>query len=529
MKRITALLLFLLVVSLSSVFAATLDELHKPLLDKDQWRADAHTHFAFYDIRARDDPLTSAADYEAYDYFYYQLIPSLYYGITDKLQLKLTTDFTTPYNYDSKQYLEGNGPLTSSKSNTEYDNSFTEAITWRPQESWEVSFSSSQGFSKTRDYDYDYTSIEFERTDSKSDAYSFMTGASWLSAPRAGNKTAANRPDLDGLLTSLLDEGQIKISLPVGYHLYDGKVTVDADQPAPDVEWQTYNTKMHTFYLRPAFYYGIKDNLQADLNFYWYPATVNRNKMVGYTYSFDGVDVFEAFSTTKSRQLNHFTPQLTFTHRPDSQLQWYVQGYYDYDTARSNYNYQSYTNGVLGFDSSSENKLKDSILSGIVGFTWITLPEKAGEKLSANLDGLKNPLLEKHQVKLDFSYTATRYRTDSATGASTRDEYHRLYTKATYGLLDILQTYFYTTFTINHDYMLTSSPTSIYKYIYPLRGDFGIGMTYRPRQDFELYLDALISPWNDLKTEHSDGTGLDNIRYSEQAYTTFSIGATILW
>jgi hypothetical protein len=511
------------------IFAATLDELHKPLLDQGRWRADAETEFIYAGLFDRSDPFTSPATYSDYDYWYFLLDPAIYYGLTDKLQLKLSTEFTIPFNYDYTQYQEGTGPLSSTKSTAKYNNYLSETITWRPQESWEFSFSPSQEFIKTRQDDYNYAAGELDRSRSKYSLYSVMAAATWLSAPQAGNKTAANRPDLDGLLNPLLDEGQIKISLPLGYLLYDGDTRQDTEEAAPSVDWQAGDIKMPSFYIRPAFFYGIKDNLEMDLNFYWYPPSVNGNKMLTYLYSYNGVNVNEAYISTKSKELTHLTPQATLTHRLNSQLQWYATGYYDYDTSRSNYGYQTYTNGALGVDTNSENKFKYSVISGAVGFTWISLPEKSGEKLSANLDGLKNPLLEQRQLRLDFSYTATRNRSDSATSASTRDDYNTFYAKVTYGLMDMLQAYFSTHFTLTHAYLYDSTPTSIYKYIYPFENYFGAGLTYRPRQDFELYLTSIIRPWDDSRTEHFGAAGLDSISYSEDPYATLTIGATILW
>ncbi len=187
-----------------------------------------------------------------------------------------------------------------------------------------------------------------------------------------------------------------------------------------------------------------------------------------------------------------------------------------------------YENGVLDTSTSAEGKLCLKSLAELIGFTWISQPSRQGEALAADLNGLKRPLLEKGQLRLDFSFTANQDRQRISAQSSTPQEYYEFYTRFMYGLADALQVYLLAQVQPKYAY-LTDYGTSATHYLYPISPQYGLGLTYRPKNNFEVYLDVTLSPSLDSKVSSYDAGGPTSINYSEQESTFVTLGATVLW
>ncbi|MEW6171272.1 MAG: hypothetical protein AB1472_06940, partial [Candidatus Omnitrophota bacterium] len=88
MKKLFLLILFsFLLINLSQ--AATLSELNRPLLSKNQWRLDVQNQTYYFKWKEEfyfHGVPNQTADFN-YDYVYNNLSPEITYGITDKLQI----------------------------------------------------------------------------------------------------------------------------------------------------------------------------------------------------------------------------------------------------------------------------------------------------------------------------------------------------------------------------------------------------------------------------------------------------------
>lgn len=149
--------------------------------------------------------------------------------------------------------------------------------------------------------------------------------------------------------------------------------------------------------------------------------------------------------------------------------------------------------------------------------------------LSPDLDGLKDPLLEERQVRLDFSYTASRDRNKISGSASRKQETNEIFSKVTYGLTDALQAYVSADIIFSYNFSAQYSPVSVSRDIFPVNSTFGAGLTYRPQQNFELFFVSEISPNDAVKFETYGAAGLSSVGYNKEAATNITLGATFLW
>lgn len=520
--------LFLLPVNF--IFAATLDELNNPLLDKGQWRLDSELDFSYNYLEHKYDSATGSDNYYQYDHLYWQLSPKVYYGISEDLQFGLGGSFDIPHGYDYLWYrtppAAGN---IENKFKYKYAHSFTEELKWRPGESWEFDLSFLQAEHKYMNSSY---AIAFDSpliVHGRNSTCQVSAGATWVSDPQAGDKTVNNRPDLDGLLNPLLNQAQIKVYLPVTYSYSENNWLEESRWVPPEVgSLYTEEVKKMSFAISPEITYGIKDNLQVSTGVIIHPPSLNEEKTLDYSYEDDGVDILE-FTAYDKINIRHDTSSfLRLTQRPHPQFEWYLQATYRDYKARQNEYAPMYENGVLVDTVTDEENITLETLTQLIGFTWITLPGKEGAALAADLDGLKHPLLQKNQLRLDGSFGVHQDRRrgyDNTTYSP--QKYYELYLRFMYGLTDALQVYCSTDLRSKYAYLRDWGDD---RYFYPLAPEYGLGLSYRPRNNFELYLDVAVSPRDALKiSSYSSVAGNYNFYYDKQRNTSVTLGATVLW
>lgn len=530
MKKILALALLFCFVSAGVAMAATLDELNDPLLKKGQWRTDQQLDIEYNAESSRYDTLTTDT-YSDETETTYGFEPALYYGLSDTLQVGVNGFFGIPYKSNSTTYIEGDGAQSTSTNKLRYYNFIQENLLWRPSQSWEVRFNPSQGFQKGDGYNINYGPINTGISSGiRMELFQFSSGVTWLSNPQPGNKTTNNRADLDGLINPLLDKGQVELALNMFNSMQKIKMKMNQDPPLSPVTFgrQLAKGKSYGTSLNPVVTYGILGNLQVDLDTLFMVPAFSHSRSNSSSYTVIGPTVQETYSEYTSKVVSDYDPVLTLTHRPHPQFQWYAQGEYSYEKTRNNNVMQMYANGILvGTNSdTSRNTSKEQIAS--IGATWISKPEGEGRPLSADLDGLKNPLLERNQVRVDLSFEARRYWDKTSDSSSHRVSNCGVSTTVTYGILDALQAYL--GFDLNPEYSYPQdSGTSHYNSIYPTDVGYRVGLTYRPKQTFEFFAQAEIMPNSRYKGESYSSGVLTSVSNGKDLGVEAEVGATILW
>lgn len=195
---------------------------------------------------------------------------------------------------------------------------------------------------------------------------------------------------------------------------------------------------------------------------------------------------------TTLRILWGYFPTLRFTHRLNDELQWFVQGNFNYHRWRTNTDSRVYINNVLAvaFNIPDQKRIEHSI-DPTIGFTWLSKAKTEGSPLTTDLDGLKKPLLEKNQIKTDLNFTVHRNSIWVSDWVSWKYTNYDINTQVTYGLTNKLQTYLLLGITPTYRYAIDFAGNSTH-YINPISPSFGTGITYRPRKNFEIYFKAFV-------------------------------------
>ena len=526
MKRIALVAVFLGALAGNYAVAATLDEINDPLLKQNQWRVDAGAQFNYNYDNDRIDFLTTASHYN-YDVDTCTLVPDLYYGITDHLQLALTNAVTLPSRYKYTDYSETLGPQTTTKNRTKYLNSFGQVLTFRPDQAWEFYLGGREYFSKRKDY-ASYSDGTDSSTRIRYNYYTINTGFTWLSRPQAGEKTLHNRADLDGLLAPLLDAGQVMVELPVSFTLYDNKSFNGYPITATHYDDQDTKGRSYSFSLLPEVTCGLPWNIELALTMGFYPPSLYINQSHSDAFDVTGSSLTLIQTDSNSRMLGNYAPTLRLTQRPHPQLQWYFEGSYGYSRYRYNFQSRYFTDGVPSGGSAADQKTTNDNLSGTLNVNWITRPQKEGVALTSDMDGLKHPLLERNQFKLDgdFTFSRGRYKGSNNPRQSWAD--YSLGSALHYGILDNLAADVSLNFALPYRVKQRSGAYTN-MWIYPLTPTYGCGLTSRPMHNLELFCNYSIVPRNIFKLESRHGSTLSSVDYSATKRSTVNIGATILW
>ncbi|MEW6170457.1 MAG: hypothetical protein AB1472_02715, partial [Candidatus Omnitrophota bacterium] len=433
--------------------------------------------------------------------------------------------------------------------------SYEGIITFRPNEEWEFFISSLQTKNKRRTINRSFLLNSVEARVRMCDKTTeFNTGVTWLSNPKPGNKTNNNRSDLDGLINPLLNKGQIKASFETIYQVWDSRIDTDTDPIGAIllVTQSMWKARSYSTTLNPSLSYGLLNNLQVDVGLdYRLPRS---NHFQWDLDNYIGILLLNNFQkqTTllNSSILKGYAPYLSFTHRIGSQFQWSIANQFDYKKWRANQDSRIYINNILINSLVADAKtIERSFIPGFK-FTWITKPKKQGGPLVSDLDGLKQPLLEKKQVRLDFAWAMHKELSWTGEAQSYRRKYYDIGGKVSYGILDILQIYFLTNIRTVYGYSLDLG-TNSNKFINPISPTLGMGITYRPKKNFELFFrssvtlrDPLAPTWEQnlvggllknsiiaagYKQEAYTNAGLIATTYDDSGYADIVLGVTFLW
>lgn len=529
MRKIILALILLLSVS-GPVLATTLDELNNPLLNKGQWRFDGEAEYDYAKTQSRsDDALVPAGSYNAAtETNIYSFSPDISYGLTDKIQLSLNTAWMLPYRYGYTVYTPA-GPTDYAHNKSWYNAQWSENITWRPSQSWEFYLTPTQAIGKDDSHDIDLATGLEDRSRTRNISYGATTGLTWLSNPQPGNKTSHNRADLDGLINPLLNKKQVRVSLPITYQHGSSTDRGDTDLGPGDVtNWNKTRTRLNSLIVTPAVSYGIMDRLQADISFEYQIPKLGTYHMIGQSYDESGGNADYRLIHYRSRTQSAYSPNIRLTHRFNQNLQWYISGDYQYSKGHANTDYFWYRNGPIFFEMHNEGTfVRDTVTTGL-GLTLISSPKREGRPLASDLDGLKNPLLEKRQIRLDLSCDYQRQRYLASDTYSYRYDNYILESTLTYGILDKLQGYLSAEVQPHYSFPVTQLATTESN-IYPLGYLFGAGLTYRPNQRFELYIQASISPNRYNYKQEITGPVVRQYNFYKERFSQITLGGTILW
>ncbi len=514
MKKYFTALLLTAALGTGAAQAATLAELNGPLLGKDQWELNALTDIGYYKESFRQKNDDGTAEKAKYDYTQASLRPDVTYGLTDKLSLMVQESYLVPYNFRVNDYNIPAGGGTYYKNSYLVRNTLTSALTWRPSEPWEFYFSGSRGYANRGSQTGDLPKGSGDFGSQGAHAYNttLTAQATWLSNPKAGAKTANNRADLDGLLNPLLDRGQFKTSLILNYYA-DYTRAHRYDAASGGTHFTANRSYSQELLASPSLQYGLRDNLQlqasADLTIPNASYDSSRNHIV------QNLTTLQ-YSMSKSRALAGYVPSLRITNRINNRLQCYATGSYSYQktSERSLPTSGAASSTVYGRETASIG----------IGADWVSRPQKDGRQLAADLDGLKKPLLEKRQYRISASYTTGKQRDWTQGGASEAGLNTNLYySEFAYGLTDALQGF--ASLELTPGYSTWDSATRKITY-FPV-SSYGAGLTWRPRQTFQAYAAATLTPSYEKAKNYSGSGGYTAKNRTIAAAATLS--ATWLW
>ena len=515
-------LLALLTAFLAPARAATLNELNGPLLNKGQWEFNALSNINYSANKDRQtavDGTGSKADSNATQV---TLSPGASYGLTEKLTLLVQESFIVPYTIAYKHYLLPGTPDAYYKSSILGRNMLSSSLTWRPSDPWQFLFSGSRSYIGSSRETGDLTGSGAVNTQDQQGYDSRLAAqATWLSTPKAGPITANNRADLDGLLNPLLDQGQAKAALGLNYFAGYAHANYELLR-GPRSDLQSFRTTSGELSFSPSFSYGLLGNLQAqavaELILPNATSSLSRSR---YVVTNAGVSSYRS-STNKDRTLAGYYPSLSLTHRLNRQLQWYVSGNYSYSKSGQRGVNVNETTGVISPDSRVSGYESAAVGAGA---DWISAPRKEGRPLTADLDGLKKPLLERGQFWAAASYSTSKQRYWTA-GAPTEpgDTSSVYYSELSYGVRDALQAF--ASVQIVPGY---SQRSATFKSINPAAKTYGAGLTWRPRQTFQASAETSISP-GVRKSVNYDGNGaVTSTARTDSTSCATSLNATWLW
>ena len=506
--------------------AATLSELNGPLLNIGQWRLDTEADLYAAGTKSESNTIGSTGNKRDIGYTNYTLAPAGTYGLTDELQLKLSESYHLPYNC-SYETIQVPGAATDHyKQKLKFQNSLTGYLKWRPSEPWEFYFKTSRSNSENvmKAWKLPYGSGTINDASRQVRSQEVTAGATWLSSPEAGGRTARNRADLDGLFGSFLNKNQTKADLSLSYDWGYSRANQKSTRTSGTVVYSASRSESHTFYAAPTVVYGILEQVQVEASadlFIPQRSEVVRDHQTGINSL--GVVTGSDSAVSRSRQLAGYFPSLKLTHRLNRQFQWYLSGDYNYSKERNSSATIDELTGVTdggGYVRGSESA------SAAIGLNWITAPKLEGRPLAADLDGLERPLLEKGQFKLEISLQANRERNWDSGDTSDSQAYRLYSSKVSYGATQTLQVY--VLLDVIPRYTVQNDPSVKETYLW--NPTCGAGATWRPGQTFQVFASAAVTPADISKGKHYDPAGaLDSTGKTTNNTTTASVGAVFLW
>jgi len=510
----------------SAAQAATLNELNGPLLNKGQWRLDTEADLYAADTKSESNPIGSTGNKREADYTSYTLAPAGTYGLTDKLQLKLSESYRLPYNYGYENIQVPGAATDRMKVKNKFQNALTGDLKWRPSEPWEFYFKTSRSNSENvmKSWKLPYGSGTINGSSQQSRDQEVTAGATWLSSSEAGGRTARNRADLDGLFGSFLNKNQAKADLSLSYDWGYSRSNQKSTRTSGAVTYGASRAESHTFYAAPAVVYGILEQFQAEARADLF---IPQRSELSRTHQTDinslGVVTGSDAAVNRSRQLAEYFPSLKLTHRLNRQFQWYLSGDYSYNKERD---YGTTIDELTGVTDAGGSVRGSESASAAIGLNWITAPRLEGRPLAADLDGLERPLLEKGQFKMELSLEADRERDWTNGGTSNNQAYRTYKSKVSYGATQTLQAY--VLLDVIPRYKVQNDPSSKETYLW--NPTCGAGATWRPSQAFQLFASAAVTPAAIAKQARYDAAGdLTATAKETRATTTVSAGAVFLW
>lgn len=526
MKKTLVMLALIATFLAPAAQAATLNELNGPLLNKGQWRLDTAADLYYTNAKTESVNIGSSGSKREADYTNYTLAPAGTYGLTDKLQLKLSESYRLPYNYSYEDVQVPGTATNRLKVKNKFQNALTGALKWRPSEPWEFYFTASRSNNENvmKSWKLPYGSGTINDSSQQSRSQEVTAGATWLSSPEAGGRTARNRADLDGLFGSFLNKNQTKADLSLSYEWGYSRGNQKSTRTTGAITYGASREESHTFYAAPAVVYGILEQLQAEARAdLFIPQRSELTRTHQTAINSLGVLTGSDAAVSRTRQLAEYFPSLRLTHRLNQQFQWYLSGDYSYTKERySNTTIDELTGVTDGgrYVRGGENA------SAAIGLNWITAPKLEGRPLAADLDGLERPLLEKGQFKLELSLEADRERDWTNGGGSDSQAYRTYKSKVSYGATQTLQAY--VSLDVIPRYKVQNDPSV--KEVHLWNPTCGAGATWRPSQTFQLFASAAVIPAAIAKQTRYDAAGdLAATSKATGATTTASVRAVFLW
>ena len=452
---------FLIVIFLGTlIFPATLDELIDPMLNKCQFVLGS----SFYKSSLRHTTYSGGVKLPSVYEKRYFVLPSVSYGLSDKLQLDISGVYMFPQEFadhtlDPTYLLEIN-------SQENYDL----GLRYRVRENLEVNLSGSiKNLSEgTEDM---YLSLSRSSTLIRNKKTTFTLEGTWLSGK--DHKSDPVKSDLNGLLSPLLDRKQLKISAGMEYSEY--KIDYD-NSSIIFYSIHESNTKFDYLIVYPSFSYGLGRKLQAGLTlFYYFPFTVYENSFLERGYRND-------VKKTSNRISSHYGIKIDLNYRPSTHFQLSV--YARYYTAKRYSEQTVYyyfpedepkeTYGTFNYPARSSFIASTSL-------NWISKPKSAGVTLKPDLNGLRGPLLNKKQLRLYLSCSHYQINT-----GNDFDDYksNTLRARAIYGLFRNLNIGIYYRIAFVDDLlgnMINDTDINIYD-------NLSFKASFRFRKKVELYL-----------------------------------------
>ncbi|MEW6170274.1 MAG: hypothetical protein AB1472_01740, partial [Candidatus Omnitrophota bacterium] len=272
------------------------------------------------------------------------------------------------------------------------------------------------------------------------DTHTLTLGGTWLTNPKASFEENTYMSDLDGLKGPLLDKAQAKLYLDLKMTWQESVRGSYSDplnftnQMLPDNTGVFFAgrvaEKMYSVSFMPKISYGLNDATQIDFSWrYWFPYHKNYNEE---TILFGGgrpslttmaliSDATRNFSG-KYKYYSQFNPALKITRRYNPQLEVYLDLDYLQYKDRFGGSASLYVGaiapavaggvffpagGQFYFPDVPSSVLRERVKNTnlTLGGTWVSFPKLKIYHLLPDMDGLKGPLLEKGQIRVDASLT----------------------------------------------------------------------------------------------------------------------------
>lgn len=364
-----------MVLSGSRAAAQALDELQRPLLNKNQ--ATVVADYGQFTLE-RGAVALGVGSYTYFEPAYKSLAPGVGFGISKRVQLTVSGAYLPPVERPYALF----GDRTSTLDSRLMVRSLRAELLARPTDEVQVSVAYLGGSSR-------YTgNFPFGSGTSSADRQStdmLQVRGIWL--PQADAVNRPLRADLDGLTGPLLRRHRASLTWDALWRRYGRTANDHGPGSAAQVDYDSRSTDAR---VRAGAGFGITDRLQVATDGYWQPPFT----VIDLT-EVSGPDVFEHTADDSVRFSGVFgwradarwrlAPQLELFGGPKIERQSVRDAA---ETARGN------TFRQTGVDS---------------GITWLARAPQSSVPWQADLSGLYRPLLDRHQLRLDAGVYVRRY------------------------------------------------------------------------------------------------------------------------